>query len=180
MVTLRCGQSLLKRLKAPVEDVAPTARLGDWYARAIFVKPHQLVLCTNEVSLLSVVVPLAPAFTFVERYVAAASSRIRQIPAPAEILSDECGRLEDVRIGKATNRSVISTMNQITYSLEAWIYEERSGDLDALGLFLCDIPFTSISKTWPWLQAEFALTGSVGREGSRWKVQAKRNTPNAW
>jgi len=39
-------------------------------------------------------------------------------------------------------------MNQIMYSLEAWIYGERSGDLEGLGLFLCDIPFTSISKTW--------------------------------
>jgi len=172
MVTLRCGQSLLKRLKTPVEDVSSTGRLGDWYARAIFVKPRQLVVCTNEVSLLSVVVPLSPAFSFAERFVVAASIRVRQIPAPVEILSDECRRLEDARIGKATSRSAISTMNQIMYSLEAWIYGERSGDLEELGLFLCDIPFTSISKTWPWLQAEFALTGSVAREGSGWKVQA--------
>lgn len=117
------------------------------------MKPQQLVLCTNEVSLLSVVFPLAPASSLAERFVAAASRRIRQIPVPGELLSEECAQLEDVGIGKATSRSIISTMNQIVYSLEAWIYEERNGDLEELGLFLCDIPFTSISKTWPWLQA---------------------------
>ena len=169
---LRCGHSLLQRVKTPLEDMSSSGTLGDWYARAIFAKPQQLVLCTNEVSLLSVVMPLAPASSLPERFVVAASRRVRQIRAPSELLAREVAHLRDVRIGKAVSRSVISTMNQITYSLKGWVYGGGSGNLEELGLFLSDIPFTSISKTWPWHQAEFALTGSVAQEGIGWKVQA--------
>ncbi len=172
MVILRCSQSLLKRIKGPVENDTSTGRLGDWYARALFLKPRQLVLCTNEASLLSVVVPLAPLSSLQGRFVAAASSRVRQIPAPANLLAEECAALEDVRIGKAINRSVISTMNQLVYYLEERLFAGRSGDLEELGLFLCDTPFTAISKTWPLFQAEFVLTGAVAREGTAWRVQS--------
>jgi hypothetical protein len=171
MVMLRCSHSLLRRIKAAPENGTSTGRLGDWYARALFVKPQQLVLCTNEMSLLSVVVPLAPLSLLQQRFVAAASNRIRQVPAPTELLAEECAALNDVRIGKAINRSVISTMNQLVYYIEDRLRAGSGGDLEELGIFLSDTPFTAISKTWPVFQAEFVLTGAVAREGTAWRRQ---------
>lgn len=50
MLTLRCTQKLMRRLKVPtkVGTHAPTTVLGDWYANLIYARPQQLVLCMNE------------------------------------------------------------------------------------------------------------------------------------
>ena len=55
MVTLRCTQKLLRRLEVTDKPAAPTPVLGDWYANILFSRPHQLVLCVSERSLLPVV-----------------------------------------------------------------------------------------------------------------------------
>jgi hypothetical protein len=70
MVTLRCTRRLLTRLKATPSSAAPasTARLGGWYADLVPAR-SPLVLAINERTLASVVVPLAPAKTVVERWV---------------------------------------------------------------------------------------------------------------
>ena len=56
MVTVRCTQKLLRRLRETKDTSAPTTVLGDWYANILFSKPQQLVLCVSERSLLPVVV----------------------------------------------------------------------------------------------------------------------------
>ena len=172
MIILRCGQTLLRRIKAPIEDGSPTgSNLGDWHARSVFSKPKHLVLCTNERSLLSVVIPLAPSSELIERFRLAAVNRIRQIPAPPEILEKECSALVEVRIGKSTNRSVISTMNQLVHGIQSWLAYPHPDNLEHLGLTLCDTPMSSISTHWPWLEAELILTGSVW-PGRKWIVPA--------
>ena len=169
MVMLRCSQSLLKRLRRPIEDKPATSCLGDWYARPIFAKPRHVVLCTNERSLLCFVIPLAPIVDFIDRFRTAATHRIRQIPAPPELLDGEQAMLAEVSPGRARSRSVISTMNHFTYGAKFWLDERPDGDLEELGLWLCDTPCSAISTDWPWLEAELALTGSIapGRRGLR-------------
>jgi hypothetical protein len=173
MIMLRCGHTLLRRIKAPIEDGSPSgSNLGDWHARAVFTKPKHLVLCTNERSLLSVVIPLAPSSDLIERFRLAAVNRIRQIPAPSEILEKECSAFDEVHIGKTTNRSVISTMNQQVYRIQSYLAYPHPDDLEHLGFTLCDTPMSSISTHWPWLEAELILTGSV-TPGRKWKVPAE-------
>lgn len=149
-----------------------TGKLGDWYARPMFGKPRHLVLCTNERSLLCVVVPLAPSAGLGRRFSEAAMERIKQIPAPLEALGLEFDALNAVQYGRSVSRSVISTMNQFMYSAEAWLDSRPDGDLNELGLWLCDTPCTAIATTWPWLQAELLLTGAVapGRRPLKSKV----------
>ena len=162
MVTLRCSQTLLRKIKSSDEDDLETeSKLGDWYARALFVRPIQLVLCTNERSLLSVVIPLSPIATLVERFRSAALGRIQQIPASVDLLAAECSALEAIRVSRAKNRSVISAMNHLSYGVEAWLAYPHPDSLEHLGLTLCDTPISSISTHWPWLEAELLLAGSV-------------------
>jgi hypothetical protein len=161
VVTLRCTASLLKRLRAPAHEGEATGRLGDWSARHIGVKHRNVVLCTNERSLLCVVVPLAPMAQLVERFVIAATHRISQIPAPAHARSVEVAALQSALLGRTRNRSVISSMNQFSHAIQIWLDERPTGELDDLGFWLCDTPCSAISTHWPWLQAELLLTGVV-------------------
>lgn len=171
MIKLLCGRTLLRRIKTRIEnDSTSDGKLGDWHARAIFVKPKQLVLCTNERSLLSVIVPLAPISELLERFREAAVDRIRQIPASSEILDNECSALDDIRFGKTSNRSVISAMNQMVFDLEAFLPDHQSNDLDQVAMTLCDRPTDAISTHWPWFEAELILTGSVAPGRKPWKI----------
>jgi len=161
MTTLRCSAQLLRRMGPVATEVSPSGQLGDWYARIVATRPRHLVLCTNERSLLCVVVPLAPQHTLLDRFVEAAQHRINQIAAPAHARMKERAALADVRLGRATNRSVIGSMNEFTYAIDAW-FEDRSGDdLEALGLWLCDTPCSPLSTAWPWREAELLLAGTV-------------------
>jgi|GEM_PF-3069250 len=115
-------------------------------------------------TLLCVVIPRAPQPQLLDRFVAAAQNRISQIPVPAFALMQERAALADVRLGRATSRSVIGSMNQFAYAIDAW-FEHRSGyDLEALGLWLCDTPCSPLRTTWPWLEAELLLGDTVASD----------------
>ena len=164
MTTLRCSAQLLRRLGAVPSDAAPSGQLGDWYARIVRTRPRHLALCTNERTLLCVVIPLAPQNQLLERFVAAAQNRISQISAPATARMNECTALADVCIGRATNRSVIGSMNEFAYAIDAWFEHGSDYDLEALGLWLCDTPCFPLRTTWPWREAEQLLTETVSTD----------------
>lgn len=142
-------------------DVPPTSRLGDWDAKVVATHPKRLVLCTNERTLLCVVIPFAPAKELPSRFAAAAERLIRLITAPPEILAEEIAALDDIQLGRAVDRSVRSSMTHFGYAVEAWLAQERPLDLENMSLWLCDTPCFPLQTDWPWLEAELVLTGSV-------------------
>jgi len=151
----------MKRLGAPDPDAPPSGRLGDWAAKIVSTRPRHLVLCTNERTLLCVVISLAPHHQLRERFLAAVRHRINQIPAPPGLRLAEIGALTEVRWGRARNRSVLSSMTQFGHAVTSWLDERPHGDLEVLGLWLCDTPCSPLKTTWPWLEAELLLTGAV-------------------
>lgn len=161
MTHLRCSAQLLRRIGPVTTEQmhadSPPGRLGDWYARIVATRPRHLVLCTNERTLLSVVVPLVPRDGLVDRFVAAAQHRIGQIDAPAAARMQERAALADVQIGRCTNRSVIGTMNQFAFAVELWLDDHSSQDLEGLGEWLCDTPCSALRTDWPWMEAQLLL-----------------------
>lgn len=135
--------------------------MGDWYATIVATRPRHLVLCTNARTLLCVVVPLAPQAQLGLRFIAAARARIDQIPVAPALRAAEADALSEVHLGRATNRSVLGSMNEFRYAVEAWLEARPADDLDALGLWLCDTPCSPLQTHWPWLEAELLLSGSV-------------------
>lgn len=164
MTTLRLSSQLLRRLGAVSSDAAPSGQLGDWYARIVRTRPRHLVLCTNERTLLCVVIPLAPQNQLLQRFIAAAQNRINQIHAPATVRMKERIALADVHIGRATSRSVIGSMNEFAYAVDAWFEHGSDDDIEALGLWLCDTPCFPLRTTWPWREAELLLTGAASTD----------------
>lgn len=161
MITLRCTQRLLTRLSLDNANLEATGQLGDWYANALRIRGRRLVLCTNERTLLSVVVPLAPAKEFVNRFRVAAEHCIRRVPAPPIALSAEIAALADIRVGRSRSRSVLASMNQLGAGAEVWLENRPTGDLEVLCRWLCDTPCSALRTHWPWYEAELHLTGAV-------------------
>lgn len=168
MTLLRCSAQLLRYIApavGPEPSGPPPGRLGDWYARIVATRRQKLVLCTNERSFLSVVVPLTPQERLLDRFVMAARHRIDQIDAPVAVRTRERDALADIHIGRCTNRSVIGTMNQFGYAIGDWRDDHASPDLEALGQWLCDTPCSALRTAWPWLEAQILLTDRSGTSG---------------
>ena len=162
LIFLRCTTSLLKHLGGETApDSPPSSRLGDWYAKLVATRPKHLGLCTNERTLLSVVIAFAPARELRTRFAAAAERLLRRIPVPSTLIEDEVAALSDIQLGRAHDRSVRSSMTHFGYAVEAWLAHERKLDLEDMSLWLCDTPCFPLETDWPWLEAELALTGSI-------------------
>jgi hypothetical protein len=148
-----------------------SGELGDWYANLIRFRDRRLALCTNERTLLSVVVPVAPNRAFPDRFRDASLHRIRQLPVPASLRLRESAAFANITLASTCSRSVLASMNQLGWGAEVWLRERPDGDLEELGLWLCDTPMSALETNWPWKEAVLLLTGvrppEVGPTGPR-------------
>ena len=98
MLVVRGTKKLRDRLKSGPrqQDEKSTARLGDWYATALFWRP-QLALFVNESSLLPVLVPLAPAGTVIARFPPALGAVLHALDASPVFMKAELAPDRPVR-----------------------------------------------------------------------------------
>jgi hypothetical protein len=153
MYTLRCTRKLLRRIdETPSsEAVAPTTVLGDWYANLLYLRPQQLVLAMNERTLLSALVPAAPAATVAERLRLEVGGVLRDIGVPAVKLEAELAAMEHVAIGATASRAVLGCMNDAVKQLE--FYPRGVGgalDPRAAALHLAENIYSFRGYARPW------------------------------
>jgi len=131
MVIVRATKKLLDRLGPPTSaaEQPSSTLLGDWYATAWFWRP-QVVLLVSEVTLLPVLMPLAPAATLLQRLGSQMAAVLDALGTPAEFIEAELREMNEVRLGKTASRSVVGIMNEFTYLADAW----RQGEPDLLAL----------------------------------------------
>ena len=123
MYTLRCTKPLLSRLAhlTPRGDGPPPASttvLGDWYANRLNVGRHRLVLCTNERSLLTVVVPAKDLPGLPRRLVEAVAQLLRHIGVPPALVAREVREMQWVRFERTASRSVLGSMNDFALAAD--------------------------------------------------------------
>ena len=162
MFTLHCTKKLLERIRQPVAPVAaePDTKLGNWYATAVFWKPH-VVLAVNERSLLPVFVALAPAATIAGRLPDALEPVLRGIGIPEPIIADELAAMSTAVIAKTASRSLLGMINEFTFMAEHAIGRGRPADYLELALWLANTPCGPIRKStgFPNDEARLILTG---------------------
>ena len=146
MFTLHCTKKLLDRIHPEVvAPCTPSTRLGNWYATALFWKPH-MALLVNERTLLPVVMPLAPAATLAKRFPAALKDVLQALDLPAEFIQAEMDGMDEVVYAKTANRSLIGMLNEFSFLGEAFRDRGTSVDLLALSLKLAGVPCGPLSK----------------------------------
>jgi len=160
MYTLRCTAALLHRLQAPTptgsgSEPAPTTALGDWYANRLNIGRHRLVLCTNERSLLSVVVPAKDLPQLPARLITSLGRLFLRIGVPPALAWAELQAMQEVRFGPTRSRSILGSMNDFVIQVDA----EFSRDveivyLDGVDLRLSEVPCGPLKYRNP---AEVAL-----------------------
>lgn len=128
MVTLRCTQKLLRRLKAPVQSDPPpsTNILGDWYANLHYTRPDQLVLCMNERTLLVVLVTARDVGNFGARFRDAVVAHLQRIGVPRSLTEKESRAMSEVFYGPTSNRVVLGCMNDVARALSFAFDSQRA------------------------------------------------------
>ena len=126
MVTLRCTQKLLRRLGVPpkVETPQPTNVLGHWYANLVYSRPHQLVLCLNERSLLAVLVSAREGNSLGERFREATVGLLGRLGLRTGSIDAEALAMAEVRFGPTSSRRVLGCLNEAAFALSFKMAED--------------------------------------------------------
>ena len=119
MFTLRCTQKLLRRMPAATREeyVPPTTLLRDWYANVLFLRPHQIVLCVSERTLLPLIVPAKDAVHLVDRLVQGLPAVLSALNVQPSAMEQEIGAMNDRTIGPTNDRRVLGSLNELMFQL---------------------------------------------------------------
>ena len=141
MLIVRATKKLLDRI-GPAnlgEGEQSTTLMGQWYATAVFRKPH-VALFVSEPTLLPVLMPLAPAATLLARFPQQAAAVLAAHRTPDAVIDEELRQMRDRRLAKTANRSVVGIMNEFTFLAEAYRGDTPATDLMALAMRLATTP----------------------------------------
>ena len=104
MLIVRGTKKLRDRMKqAPLAspDDESTTALGDWFATALFWKPHTALL-VNTATMIPVFTPLAPAGKLLDRAPEAIAAVLRAHGVPSDAVAAEIAEMSDARVAPTT------------------------------------------------------------------------------
>jgi hypothetical protein len=141
VLIVRATKKLLDRIGPPSlnEGEQSTTLLGQWYATALFWKPH-VALFVNEPTLLPVLLPLAPAATLLARFPKQLAAVLAAHRTPGEVIDEEQRQMRDRRLAKTANRSVVGIMTEFTFLAGAYRGDTPAPDLLAVAIRLAATP----------------------------------------
>jgi hypothetical protein len=132
MLVLRCTQKLLKKNPGPTngreDNLVPT--LGSWHANLIWLAHSPIVLCVNDISLLSILVPGRDFPNLVSAFRNRLAERLARIGVPQETISVERAAMEVVKIEPSNSKSVLASMNDFVRHLK-WNLGDHFNFLEA-------------------------------------------------
>jgi hypothetical protein len=167
MVTLRCTRKLLQRARLIPSNVpvAPTTRLGDWYA-TVLPRRKPLVLALSERTLVGAVWPLAPADSVLSRWPDAVRDLLLALAIPPTAVAEELIAMNELAAGVTSSRRVVGCLNEAAVALK-WVAVPNtpSGRL-AVGLRLADSIYSVTDYELPTdaLYRAFGLATRSGRK----------------
>lgn len=134
-INLHCTQKLREKLKHELSDPMPTDHwMGSWYAAVLMWKP-QVVLLVNELTLLPVLMPLAPSSTLAQRLPAEIQRVLLGLGMPSPAIDLAPGNWSEAAVCKTASRSLVGTLNEFCFLAEAY-RDGRSKVEDLLGMAL--------------------------------------------
>jgi len=145
MITLRCTHKLLRYLgKQPVDaPPTPTNTLGNWYANLIPTALGDLIMLTNERSLLTAAVPTDLLGDLSAQFKLRVANQLAGIGMPPEVIRQEIAAMEPLLYAKTASRSILGSMNDLAFHFQHYAYralEENDFSLSRVELALNQMP----------------------------------------
>lgn len=160
MLVIRPTQKLAKRLRVELlpEAEPSTTVLGDWYCTLLFTRPKQLILAVSEKSRLPLLFPAAGEHSFEVRLLAALGMTLMALEVPIPAIAREQADLSvETVYAKTASRSLLGTINDFTFALDAYLPE--SDKLLEAALWLACTPIRPMQWARP-VDVAFELLSS--------------------
>ena len=119
--------------------------LGDWYANVFNVGPQPLILCTSEISFLSIVLRARDLPSLPSRLCEATAVTLSTIGVPEDRVDQEIQEMSALEIGKTSSRRVLGVMTEMVFLAQSYY---RPGDPDALANLSLRLSGTPVSPLW--------------------------------
>jgi len=130
--------------------VAATTRLGDWYANLLYHGRRQLILCTSDRSLLSVVLPARDAKRSLPSDLpAGVGDLLRAIEIPDKRIQQELEAMQEAAVGKPLSRSVLGSMNDLASGLLYRLDDDPDEPFEQVALDLAETPCSPLGYDSP-------------------------------
>lgn len=149
MFTVRCTQKLLRRVESIEKPAASTTVMGDWYANVLYSKPHQLVLCVSERSLLPVVLHAKEAHTLAPRLTLAVGQVLHRLGIASALIEREQEEMRAFAYSRTQSRRVLGQLNDLMFQLSWYLHDRPAEDLLAHSLHLARTPCGAINHGFP-------------------------------
>ena len=125
--------------KVDAADERPsTTVLGNWYATVC--SGGRRWLFVNESTLLPVVIPMAPAATIVQRFVAGMPETFGDYGLDPRFVEAEVEQMAAHRLDKTICRSVLGVMNEFKLMADNYLRQADDVELQELALWLAQTP----------------------------------------
>jgi len=152
MLVIRCTQKLLKKNpgsdNAREDTLVPT--LGGWHANLVWLAHSPIVLCVNDNSLLTVLVPGKNFPNFGSAFRDRLTQRLRRLGLFEASISVERAAMEIIQIQPSNSRSVLGSMNDLARLLKFRVGDRFSFlEADALEDMLSKTPMGALEYSYP-------------------------------
>ena len=155
--TVRCTSKLLKELRIKPVEFESTGEMSvrDWHANLLVINRKKCIIVTHTLSLYSFFIYGATRKDF-DSFKTLFNDHLRAqlksegLSKPA--LFDTNGDDVDLIFTKTNNKSVLGSMNELSYRLEyaVWDWEgAENPDEVKMADYINDTPMTAIKETWP-------------------------------
>ena len=140
MIVVRGTKKFLARVGRPSDiRLESDGELGDWYASAWFWRP-QVTIFVNELCLLPVLLPLAPASSVLARFPSAFAQVAGGLGVPDSAIRGEMTAMNEQALAKTVSRSVLGIMNEFGHLAENYRWRHENIELLDLALWLSEVP----------------------------------------
>lgn len=104
-------------MPAKIGTSPPTTVLGDWYATLVYARPHQLVVCMNERTLLVVLVPARESSSLGTRFREVVTAQLRRLGVPHAAIEAEARAMSKLAFGPTASRSLLGCLREAVFAL---------------------------------------------------------------
>jgi hypothetical protein len=165
MVALRCTRKLALLLNAtPMPAPKPsTTALGDWYGNVVPTTGGTLAVFVNERTLLAVAVPLGQGHDLIPFFYRRVANLLSMIGVSDDLIERELQEMQILQLAKASNRRVLSAMNQVAFELQGMADRVPEGaklSLSDTELELSNYPHGALRLTSPAKVARELITST--------------------
>src|SRR5439155_26058553 len=151
MVVLRCTQRLLLRLKQfdDAPSVRSTTRLGDWYGNVLHMGRRHALIFVSERSRLPILFPIRDANRLRAAFPDAVCHMLAAVGVPAADLELERSRMLEIAYGRTKNRSLLGTLNDMSFGARVHFITDRHDSLEDIALRLAETPIIPLDGARP-------------------------------